>query len=127
MSSSETLPGDLTELQHRSRERSLTLHHASRAHHDACAVVVAGSEMILVCDASGDITGSNTASQGLGLFYRDTRFVSVYELTLNRLSFSSPASRLTAERAQFDFDLDSGARHELAVEIAPRLGEARTQ
>lgn len=83
MSSSETLPGDLTELQHRSRERSLTPHHASRAHHDAESVVLAGSEMILVSNARGDIPREHADSQGLGLFYRDTRFLSVYELTLN--------------------------------------------
>jgi len=83
MSSSETLSGDLTELQHRSRERSLTPHHASRAHHDAESIVLAGSEMILVSNSRGDVPREHADNQGLGLFYRDTRFLSVYELTLN--------------------------------------------
>jgi glycogen debranching enzyme len=83
MSSSETHSGDLTELQHRSRERSLTPHHASRAHHDADSVVLAESGMILVSNACGDIPRQHASDQGLGLFYRDTRFLSAYELTLN--------------------------------------------
>jgi len=83
MSSSETPAGDLTELQHRSRERSLTSHHASRAHYDADSIVLAGSEMILVSDARGDVPQAPEDGQGLGLFYRDTRFLSRYELTLN--------------------------------------------
>ncbi len=244
MSSSENRTADLTEPQHRSRERSLTSHHASRAHHDADSIVLAGSGLILVSDARGDIPGESSSGQGLGLFYRDTRFLSLYELTLNdtppvplsshegggawafhvlgnpelrsagggciaphtvairrdrmvgegaiheiiavtnfgtgpvhlslelafaadfsdifvvrgiaqppapallpaelgdcrrvelrsiardgipqvtRLGFSRPASRLTGQRARFDFDLDSGERRELAIEIAPRLGEA---
>lgn len=244
MSSSETHSGDLTELQHRSRERSLSPHHASRAHHEAESIVLAGSEMILVSNARGDIPREHADSQGLGLFYHDTRFLSVYELTLNgsplvplsshegsgawtfhvlgnpplaspggvciaphtitvrrdrvvgegaihdiiavtnfsaaplhlslelafaadftdifvvrgmaeppppaklpaevaearrvelrsvardgtqqatRLGFSLPATRLNGEEAQFAFDLDSGERRELGVEIAPRLGPA---
>ncbi|HVS77586.1 MAG TPA: glycogen debranching N-terminal domain-containing protein, partial [Steroidobacteraceae bacterium] len=84
MSSSEIHSSDLTEPQHRSRERSLTSHHASRAHHDADSIVLAGSEMLLVSDARGDIPVETAGSQGLGLFYRDTRFLSVYRLTLNR-------------------------------------------
>ena len=247
MSSSETLPGDLTDSQHRNRERSLTAHHASRAHHPADSVVLAESEMILVCDSSGNVPGSHRQGQGLGLFYRDTRFVSRYELTLNgealvplsshegggtwtfhvlgnpqleagtrgciaphtiavrrdRMvgdgavheiialtnfgadpvhlslelafaadfidifalrgmadppapnllaaeikdarhvtlrsvardgllqltlwSFSPTPSRLTGERARFDFDLGSGERRELTVAIAPRLGDAGAQ
>lgn len=83
MSSSETISGDLTELQHRSRERSLAPHHASRAQHDADSIVLAGSEMILVSNASGDVPREHADDQGLGLFYRDTRFLSVYQLTLN--------------------------------------------
>lgn len=83
MSSSETLSGDLTELQHRSRKRSLTAHHASRAHHAAESIVLAGSEMLLVSNACGDILRGRADSQGLGLFHRDTRFLSAYELTLN--------------------------------------------
>ncbi|HEV7136496.1 MAG TPA: glycogen debranching N-terminal domain-containing protein [Steroidobacteraceae bacterium] len=86
MSSSETLSGDLTEPQHRSRERSLTGHHASRAHHNADSVVLAGSEMILVSDARGDVPREHADNQGLGLYYRDTRFLSAYELTLNGAS-----------------------------------------
>ena len=83
MSSSETLSGDLTELQHRSRERSLTAHHASRAHHDTESVVLAGFGMIMVSDARGDISGDHGDGRGRGLFFRDTRFLSRYELTLN--------------------------------------------
>ncbi|HEX8757537.1 MAG TPA: glycogen debranching N-terminal domain-containing protein, partial [Steroidobacteraceae bacterium] len=83
MSSNETLSGDLTELQHRSRERSLTAQHASRVEHDADSVVLAGSEMILVTDTRGDIPREHAGGQGLGLYYRDTCFLSVYELTLN--------------------------------------------
>lgn len=86
MSSSETLPGELTEPQHRSRERSLTAHHASRAHHDSDSVILAGSGMILVSNACGDVPRQSAAGQGLGLFYRDTRFLSAYELTLNGAS-----------------------------------------
>ncbi len=83
MSSSETHSGDLTELQHRSRERSLTPHHASRAHHEAESVVLAQSGMILLSNACGDIPRQHADDQGLGLFYRDTRFLSTYELMLN--------------------------------------------
>lgn len=83
MSSSDTLSGDLTELQHRSREFSLTAHHASRAHHDPGSIVLAGSGMILVSDHRGDVPREHARNQGLGLFYRDTRFLSVYQLTLN--------------------------------------------
>jgi glycogen debranching enzyme len=85
MSSSETLSGDLdlTEPQHRSRERSLTPHHASRAHHESESIVLADSGMLLVSDARGDIPREHADHQGLGLFYRDTRFLSAYELTLN--------------------------------------------
>jgi glycogen debranching enzyme len=246
MSSSETLSPDLTESQHHNRERPLTAQHASRAHHDADSIVLAESELLLVCDASGNVRGAHGKSRGLGLFYRDTRFLSLYDLTLNgeplvplsshegggawifhvlgnpelasgdgciaphtiavrrdrvvdngaireiiavtnfgaepvhlalelafaadfidifvvrgiadppaatplpaaidetravvlssvardgiqqltRLSFSPPASRLSGERARFDFDLDSGERRELAVEIAARLGHPGTQ
>jgi glycogen debranching enzyme len=83
MSSSETLSGDLTELQHRSRERSLTMHHASQASHDAESIILAGSEMIFVSDARGDVPAGRTGSGAFGLFHRDTRFLSAYELTLN--------------------------------------------
>lgn len=83
MSSSENLSGELTELQHRSRERSLTPHHASRAHHDTESVVLAGAGMILVSDARGDIPREHADSRGLGLFCRDTRFLNAYELTVN--------------------------------------------
>jgi glycogen debranching enzyme len=83
MTSSEILSGALTEQQHRQRERSLTVHHASQASHDAESIVLAGSGMILVSDASGDIPREGAGSRGLGLFHRDTRFLSVYELTLN--------------------------------------------
>lgn len=86
MSSSETLSGDLTELQHRSRELSLTPHHASRAHHDAESIVLAGSGMLLLSNAGGDIPRASADDSGLGLFYRDTRFLSVFELTLNGAS-----------------------------------------
>lgn len=244
MSCSETRTGDLTEPQHRSRERSLTPHHASRAHHDADAIVLAGSGVLLVSDARGDVPRDLAPTQGLGLFYRDTRFLSRYELTVNgtapvplgshegggawafhvlgnpelgregggcvpphtiairrdrvigegavheiiavtnfgvapvhlwlevafaadfldlfvvrgvaqappptlvpaqlaggervelgsiardgvrqitRIAFSPAASLLTGERARFDLDLDSGERRELAVELAPRLGDS---
>ena len=83
MSSSETLSGDLTESQHRSRALSLTAHHASRAHHDAGSIVLAGSGMTLVSNTRGDIPREHADGQGLGLFYLDTRFLSAYELTLN--------------------------------------------
>jgi glycogen debranching enzyme len=83
MSSSETRTGDLSEPQHRSRERSLTPHHAARAHHDADAIVLAGAGIFLVTDARGDVPRDTGTSQGLGLFYRDTRFLSLYELTVN--------------------------------------------
>jgi glycogen debranching enzyme len=83
MSSSETLSGNLTEPQHRSRERSLTLHHASQANYDAESIVLAGSGVILVSDVRGDIPRGNAGSRGLGFFHCDTRFLSVYELTLN--------------------------------------------
>lgn len=86
MSSSETLSGDLGDLtqpQHRSRELSLTSPHASRAHHDPESIVLAGFGMLLVSNARGDIPGGRADDQGLGLFYRDTRFLSSYELTLN--------------------------------------------
>ena len=243
MTSSETLSGDLSELQHRQRERSLTLQHASQTSHDAESIVLAGSEMILVSDACGNVPNQHPGSRGFGLFHRDTRFLSVYELTLNGaplmplsshegggdwtfhvlgnprldsatgciaphtisirrdriigdgaiheiivvtnfgaapvhlslalafaadftdifvvrgiaepaphthlpaqiadgrwvmlrstaadeiqqttlLAFSLPAARLTDGTARFDFDLDSGERRELTVEIAPRLGAA---
>ncbi len=83
MSSSETLSGELTELQHRSRERSLTMQHASATSHDADSIVLAGSEIVLVTDARGDVPREHTGGRAFGLFYRDTRFLSVYELTLN--------------------------------------------
>lgn len=83
MTSSETLSGDLSELQHRQRERSLTVHHASQAPHDADSIVLAGSGMLLVSDARGDVPQEEAGSRGLGLFHRDTRFLSVYALTLN--------------------------------------------
>lgn len=83
MSSSETLSGDLSEPQHRSRERALTLHHASLAQHDAESIVLAGSGMLFVSDARGDVPQELAADSGLGLFHRDTRFLSRYELTLN--------------------------------------------
>jgi glycogen debranching enzyme len=247
MSSSDTVSATATEQQHRNRERSLNAHHASCARHEADSVVLAESEIMLICDASGNVPGAHRRSQGLGLFHRDTRFLSAYELTLNgeplvplsshegggawsfhvlgnpelkagagasiaphtigvrrertvgegvlheiialsnfgiepvhlsvelafaadfidvfvlrgiaaspaptllpaeiseqrgvqlravaadgipqatRLTFSPPPSRLTGERAKFDFDLDSGGRHELMIEIAPSLGEAGTR
>jgi len=83
MSSSETLSGTLTELQHRCRERLLTTHHASQVHHDADSIVLADSGLVLLSDARGDVPACRAQSGGLGLFYRDTRFLSAYELTLN--------------------------------------------
>ena len=83
MTSSETLSGDLTGLQHRQRERSLTTHHASRASHDAESIVLAGSGMLLVSDTRGDVPQEQPGGRGRGLFHRDTRFLSLYELTLN--------------------------------------------
>lgn len=83
MTSGEPLLGELTQLQHRCRERLLTAHHASQVHHDAESVVLADSGIILLTDARGDVPRERARSEGLGLFYRDTRFLSVYELTLN--------------------------------------------
>jgi hypothetical protein len=71
MSSSETLSGDLTEPQHRSRERSLNSQHASRARHDPDSIVLAGCGILLVTDARGDIPAERATDQGLGLFHLD--------------------------------------------------------
>jgi N-terminal domain of (some) glycogen debranching enzymes len=83
MSSSDTVSVTATEQQHRHRERALNAHHASRARHEADSVVLAEAEIMLLCDSSGNVPAAHGRRQGLGLFHRDTRFLSAYEMTLN--------------------------------------------
>jgi len=75
----------LTPEQHRSRERVLTQHYPSRATLSASTLVLKCDELYMLCDESGDIFVERGAERGrgLGLYWRDTRFLSRYELTLN--------------------------------------------
>jgi glycogen debranching enzyme len=71
---------ELTDSQHRAREQILTRQHAAQLRMDADAIVLKCDDTFLVADPCGDVAPEN--GRGLGLFYRDTRFLSRYELTL---------------------------------------------
>ena len=75
----------LSEAQSHSRERVLTRHHPSRANLDASTLVLKCDELYMLCDESGDVFQASGAERprGLGLFWRDTRFLSRYELAIN--------------------------------------------
>ena len=74
-------PGELTPGQHRAREQCLTQHHAARTRIGADDIILKYDDTFLVADAAGDIGGDQ--GRGLGLFYGDTRFLSLYRLTLD--------------------------------------------
>src|SRR5690348_1686574 len=75
----------LSKAQNRSREEVLTQHHPSRARLAASTLVLKCDELYMLCDESGDVFLERGAwrARGLGLFWRDTRFLSRYELALN--------------------------------------------
>jgi glycogen debranching enzyme len=79
--SSQASQDDLTPQQHEAVECALTQSHASRQRIALDAIVLKRSGVFLVCDRRGDIDTERNA--GLGLFSNDTRFLSLYELTLN--------------------------------------------
>ncbi len=76
---------ELSEAQNRSREEILTQHYPSRARLAASTLVLKCDELYMLCDESGDVFLERGAwrARGLGLFWRDTRFLSRYELALN--------------------------------------------
>ncbi len=71
----------LTAEQQQAREQALTQHHAARLRIDAHNVVLKYDDTFLVGDAAGDMLAEE--GHGLGLFYRDTRYLSVYVLSLD--------------------------------------------
>jgi glycogen debranching enzyme len=71
----------LTPGQHRAREQCLTQRHAARTRIGADDIILKYDDTFLVADAGGDIGGDQ--GRGLGLFYGDTRFLSLYRLTLD--------------------------------------------
>jgi glycogen debranching enzyme len=79
--SSQSSKTDLTPQQHEAIEKAFTQKHASRKRVGLDAMVLKRGGIFLVCDQRGDIVPDRDA--GLGLFHNDTRFLSLYELTLN--------------------------------------------
>ncbi|HLK71761.1 MAG TPA: glycogen debranching N-terminal domain-containing protein [Steroidobacteraceae bacterium] len=71
----------ITPDQHEAREHSLTQHHAARLRIGVDAIVLKFDDTFLLSDFAGDVGGSQ--GQGVGLFYRDTRYLSLYELSLD--------------------------------------------
>lgn len=87
--SGEQAPG-LTGGQQRARERSLTQRHAARIRLGINTILVKCDDTFLVSDVGGDICPAE--GRGLGLFHRDTRFLSRYVLTLDDRGLSTLSS-----------------------------------
>src|SRR5271170_2459013 len=78
-----TAPADthrISGLQQRIREETLTQHHASVTRLDERSSVLKCDDTFLIADQGGDIDVER--HQGLGFFYRDTRFLNRLRLTL---------------------------------------------
>jgi len=129
--SSQSSQGGLTPPQHEAVECALTRSHASRKRVDQNAIVLKRGGTFMICDPRGDIVPDREA--GLGLFREDTRFLSLYELTLNgRLPVFLSTEQHVGESTVHDLEnddlpgLDSGTdipAHTLAVQRERRAGE----
>ena len=118
---------DLTPREHRARERSLTQHHAARTRTGGDDIVLKFDDTFLVADAAGDVCGAQ--GRGLGLFYDDTRFLSLYRLTLDERALIA----LSSEHGGGDWAthsleneaLEEPASHDDAAHSAPHTLSVR--
>ena len=129
--SSQGSQARLTAQQHEAVECALTQSHASRKRVGLDAIVLKRGGTFLVCDRRGDIVPDRDG--GLGLFRDDTRFLSLYELTLNgRLPVFLSNEQNVGESTLHDLEngdlpaLDQGAdipAHTLALHRERRAGD----
>lgn len=75
------MPSELSTSEHRTKEQILTQHEPSMIRRSTDAVILKQGELFLLTDECGDVPWG--LPHGLGLFFRDCRYLDGYTLTVN--------------------------------------------